>query len=72
MAQVMAIETLYKAVTLHELVVEVGQGFRLFGIHDDAQPETEAGNVDGSLLYIYSVDIVLDNLSFEGSTGVGV
>ena len=77
MTEVVTIETLNKAVTLHKLVVEVGQGLWPgvwvdipFCIHHDTQPEAQTGNVNGSLLYVYAVNVVLDDLSFEGSASI--
>ena len=59
--QIETLETLDKAVSLHKLVVEVGQGLWLLGIHHDTQPEAQAGDVDGAFLYIDAIDVVLDD-----------
>ena len=35
-------------------------------IYDDAEPETEACNVDCSFLYIHSIDVVGDDFCLQG------
>lgn len=71
-AEVEAVEALDKAVALHKLVVEVGQRFRLFGIHHDAEPEAEAGDVDGTTLDVDTVDVVLDDFFLQLAPAVFV
>ena len=67
-AQVDALVALDKAVALHKLVVEVGEWLWLLGVDHDAEPETQTGDVDGTALDVYAVDVVLDDLLFQFHT----
>ena len=55
-----------KRVALHKLIIEVGEDMWGALIYDDAEPETEAGNVDCSLLNIHSIDVVGDDFCLQG------
>ena len=63
----LAIKRRNKRVALHELIIKVGKDMRILLIYDDAKPETEAGNVDCSLFYIHSIDVVGDNFCLQCS-----
>ena len=67
-AEVATLITFYQAIALHKLVVEVGQRFRLFTVHHNAQPETQPSNIDGTFLDINTVDVVFDDLLLQCHT----
>ena len=55
-----------EGVALHELVIQIGQGMRSHFIHYDAEPETQAGYVDGSTLDINAIDVVANDFALQG------
>ena len=57
--------TLQQRVALHNLKVEIRQWHRLLFIDDKSKPETEAGNIYGSLLYINTINVVLNNVALD-------
>ena len=57
--------TFNKRVPLHNLEVEIRQGLRCLFINNQCQPETQAGNLYGTFLYVHAIDIVLNNFPLD-------
>lgn len=62
--QINSFKTLQKAITLHDFVVEVGQGAGRVFIYDECEPKPQTGNIHGTTVNVHAIDTILDDMAF--------